>query len=65
MAMNEKTSCVSRVAAESQNRFDVSFLRQENVSIRLDRVVKAQCRAKVWVERLERRRVRPFGVENR
>jgi hypothetical protein len=64
MAVNEQTPCVSRVAAESQNRFDVSFLRQENVWIRLDRVVKAEDRAKVWIERLKRRRVRPFRVKN-
>ena len=35
MAMNEQAPSVSRVAAESQDRFDVSFLRQQNVSIRL------------------------------
>ena len=42
MAVNEQASCLGRVAAESQNGFDVSFLRQQNVWIRLDRIVKAQ-----------------------
>jgi len=65
MAMNEQAPCVSRFTAESQNGFDVSLLRQQNVRIRLDRIVEPKGRAKVWIERLEGRRVRPFRVENR
>ena len=65
MAMNKQAPCLRRVATESQNGFDVPFLRQQNVWVRLDRIVKAKGRAKVWIERLERRRVRPLRVKNR
>ena len=65
MAMDEQAACFRRVPAESQNSLDVPSLRQQNVGTRLDRIVKAQRRAKVWIERLECFRVRPFRVQNR
>ena len=65
MAVNEQAPCLRRVATESQNRFDVRFFRQQNVRIRLDRIVKAESRTKVRIERRECRRVRPFRVKNR
>ncbi len=65
MAVDEQAACFGRVAAESQDRFDVPSLGQQNVWIRLDRIVKAQGRAKVWIERLERGRIRPFRVKDR
>ena len=37
------------VAAEGQDRFDICFLGQKNVWTWLDRIVKAQRRAKVWI----------------
>ena len=65
MAVNEQAARFGRVSAKSQDRFDVPLLGQQNVSIRLDRVVKAQGRAKVRIERLERGRIRPFRVKDR
>ena len=57
--------CFGRVAAESQNSLDVPFLRQENVWIRLDRIMKAQGRAKMRIVRQKGFRIRPFRVEYR
>ena len=65
MAVNEQAPCFGRVTAKSQNRLDVCPLRQQNISIRLDRIVKAEGRSKVWIERLERCRFRPVRVKNR
>ena len=65
MAVDEQAARFGRVAAKSQDRFDVPFLRQQNVWVRLDRIVKAQRRAKVRVVRLERFRIRPFRVKDR
>jgi hypothetical protein len=38
---------------------------QQNVYVRLDRIMKTKGRAKVWIERLERGRLRPLRIENR
>ena len=65
MAVNEQAACFGGVAAEGQDRFDIRFLGQKNVWTRLDRIVKAQRRAKVWIVGQEGFRIRPFGVENR
>ena len=54
MAVDEQAPCFGRVAAESQNGLDVPSLRQQNVWVRLDRIMKAEGRAKVRVVRLER-----------
>ena len=62
---------ISRLPASAASRPKVRIastsasLRQQNVGARLDRIVKAQGRAKVRIERLERFRVRPFRVQNR
>ena len=50
MAVNEQATCFGRVAAKSQNRLDVRSLRQQNVWVRLDRIMKAQGRAKVRID---------------
>ena len=65
MAVDEQATCFGRVAAESQNSLDVPSLRQQNVWVRLDRIMKAEGRAKVRVVRLERVGVRPLRVEDR
>ena len=65
MAVNEEAACFGRVAAKSQNRLNVAPLRQQNVWVRLDRIMKAEGRAKVRIVRLERDGVRPFGVKDR
>ena len=65
MAVNEETPCFGRVAAKTQNGLDISSLRQQNVWIRLDRIMKAEGRAKVRVVRLEGCRLRPFRVKYR
>ena len=49
MAVDQQTTCFGRVAAKRQNGLDVPFLRQQNVRARLDRIMKAQGRAKVRV----------------
>ena len=54
MAVDEQAPCFGRVAAKSQNGLDVPSLRQQNVRVRLDRIMKAKGRAKVRVVRLER-----------
>ena len=53
MAVNEQAACFGRVAAKSQNGFDVASLRQQNVWVRLDRIMKAESCAKVRVVCLE------------
>src|ERR1700722_14891096 len=65
VAVDEQPACFSRIAAEGQDRLDVCFLRQQNVSIRLDRIVKAEGSAKVWVVRLECCWLRPLRVKDR
>ena len=65
MAVDEQAPCFGRVAAKSQNGLDVPSLRQQNVRVRLDRIVKAKGRAKVRVVRLERDGVWPLRVEDR
>jgi len=65
MAVNQQAACFGRVAAESQNRFDIRFLRQKDVWTRLDRVVKTEGGAKVRIVRQEGFRIRPFRIKNR
>ena len=65
MAVNEQTARFCGVAAEGQDRFDIGFLGQKNVWTWLDRIVKAQRRAKMRIISEESFRIRPFGVENR
>ena len=65
MAVDEQAPCFGRIAAKSQNGLDVPSLRQQNVRVRLDRIMKAEGGAKVRVVCLEGRRLRPLRVENR
>ena len=65
MAVDQQAWPFTRAAAESQDRLDVSLLRQQDARAWLDRVVKAQCGAEVRIERLKRRWLGPFGVEDR
>ena len=65
MAVNEQTPRFGRIAAERKDRLDVRPLRQQKTGTGLDRIVKTQRGAKVGIERLERRRVRPVGVKDR
>ena len=65
MAVDQEVAHVARIAAERQDRVDVELLRQNDARRGLDRVVKAQCRAKMRIEALERPRLRPPGIENR
>ena len=63
VAVDEKVADVARVAAEGEDRLDVGPLGQDDALIRLDRVVKAQCGAKVRIEVLQCLGLGPVGVE--
>ena len=65
VAVDQEVTHIARVVAERQDRVDVGLLRQHDAGVRVDRVVKPQCDAKVRIEIPERLRLRPFGVENR
>jgi hypothetical protein len=65
MSVNEQAASFGRLVAKCQNGFDVGFLRQQNVRTGLDRIMEAQGRPKVGIERPEGFRIRLFGVKNR
>ena len=65
MAVNKEAACFGRVAAKSQNRLNVAPLRQQNVWVGLDRIVKAEGRAKVRIIGLERDGIWPLRIKNR